>query len=76
MITSGVTKSESEAVHNSLCCQLTFPWKICTRGEERGGGRAAVLSRRMLALGQYCCREGSGVPEGGSPKLQEKTTLV
>lgn len=41
-----------------------------------GGGRAAVLSRRMLALGQYCCREGSGVPEGGSPKLQEKTTLV
>lgn len=57
-IKSGVRKSESEAVHSNLCCQLA----LHTRGGAGGG--AAVLCRRTFSLGQYCCRECSAVPEG------------
>ena len=76
----GGDKIRGDKIRKQSCAQqpllpMDFPLENTHTWGGAGGG-AAVLSRRMLSLGWYCCRERSGVPEGASSKLQEKTMLV
>jgi len=62
-IKSEVTKSEGEAVHNSLCCQLIFPWKICTRWEEQAA-ELLCSPAGCLSLGGTAAGNAAGSPRG------------